>query len=59
MLVAQVRSMKRARDVREQLLGLLERVEIELVSDTTPDPLKKAITSGVARNDEQACTENA
>ena len=27
----QVRSMKRARDIRDQLLGLLERVEIDLV----------------------------
>jgi hypothetical protein len=31
----QVRSMKRARDIRDQLLGLLERVEIDLVSDRT------------------------
>ena len=29
----QVRSMKRARDVREQLLGLMDRVEVELVSN--------------------------
>ncbi|KAJ9567348.1 hypothetical protein OSB04_003314, partial [Centaurea solstitialis] len=29
----QVRSMKRARDIRDQLEGLLERVEIELVSN--------------------------
>jgi pre-mRNA-splicing factor ATP-dependent RNA helicase DHX16 len=39
--------MKRARDVRDQLLGLLERVEIELTSameDT--EPVRKAITSG-------------
>jgi len=42
----QVRSMKRARDVREQLLGLLERVEMELVSDDSPEPIKKAITAG-------------
>lgn len=43
----QVRSMKRARDIRDQLEGLLERVEIELTS--TPgdlDAIKKAITSG-------------
>jgi hypothetical protein len=29
----QLRSMKRARDIREQLTNLMERVEIELVSD--------------------------
>jgi len=29
----QIRSMKRARDIRDQLLGLMERVEIELVSN--------------------------
>lgn len=39
--------MKRARDVRDQLEGLLERVEIELMSDPTDlDAIKKAITSG-------------
>jgi len=43
----QHRSMKRARDVRDQLVGLLERVEIELTSaleDT--DRVRKAVTSG-------------
>lgn len=29
----QLRSMKRARDIRDQLVNLMERVEIELVSD--------------------------
>ncbi|KAG1347828.1 pre-mRNA-splicing factor ATP-dependent RNA helicase DEAH1 [Cocos nucifera] len=43
----QVRSMKRARDVRDQLEGLLERVEIELTSNMNElDAIKKAITSG-------------
>ncbi|KAG6687002.1 hypothetical protein I3842_11G049200 [Carya illinoinensis] len=43
----QVRSMKRARDVRDQLEGLLERVEIELMADPSDlDAIKKAITSG-------------
>lgn len=43
----QYRSMKRARDVREQLVGLMERVEIEMVS-CLPDtmPVRKAITAG-------------
>jgi hypothetical protein len=30
----QLRSMKRARDIREQLTSLMERVEIELASDS-------------------------
>lgn len=30
-----IRSMKRARDVREQLIGLMQRVEMELVSGIT------------------------
>ena len=31
----QARSMKRARDIRDQLVGLMERVEIEMVSDSS------------------------
>lgn len=43
----QVRSMKRARDIRDQLEGLLERVEIELQSNPNDlEAIKKAITSG-------------
>ncbi|KAE9601108.1 hypothetical protein Lal_00023795 [Lupinus albus] len=43
----QVRSMKRARDIRDQLAGLLERVEIELTSNSSDvDGIKKSITSG-------------
>ncbi|KAK3028026.1 hypothetical protein RJ639_038747 [Escallonia herrerae] len=43
----QVRSMKRARDIRDQLEGLLERVEIELTSNFNDlEAIKKAITSG-------------
>ncbi|KAK7282572.1 hypothetical protein RIF29_11469 [Crotalaria pallida] len=43
----QVRSMKRARDIRDQLAGLLERVEIELTSNSSDlDAIKKSITSG-------------
>ncbi|XP_061358882.1 pre-mRNA-splicing factor ATP-dependent RNA helicase DEAH1-like isoform X1 [Gastrolobium bilobum] len=43
----QVRSMKRARDIRDQLAGLLERVEIELSSNSNDlDAIKKSITSG-------------
>lgn len=39
--------MKRARDIRDQLLGLIERCEIELVSNPGDiDAIRKAITSG-------------
>lgn len=41
--------MKRARDIREQLAGLMERVEIPLESCGEEDvPVRKAITSGSA-----------
>ncbi|KAI4502443.1 hypothetical protein M0802_002355 [Mischocyttarus mexicanus] len=43
----QYRSMKRARDVREQLIGLMQRVEMELVSGITETiNIRKAITAG-------------
>ncbi|XP_060202211.1 pre-mRNA-splicing factor ATP-dependent RNA helicase DEAH1-like isoform X1 [Lycium barbarum] len=43
----QVRSMKRARDIRDQLKGLLERVEIELTSNVNDlEAIKKCLTSG-------------
>ncbi|KAL5081235.1 hypothetical protein RYX36_009656 [Vicia faba] len=43
----QVRSMKRARDIRDQLAGLLERVEIKLTSNSNDlDAIKKSIISG-------------
>ncbi|XP_013406683.1 pre-mRNA-splicing factor ATP-dependent RNA helicase DHX16 [Lingula anatina] len=43
----QHRSMKRARDVREQLEGLMERVEIELQSNKEDTvAIRKAITAG-------------
>ncbi|KAL6885862.1 hypothetical protein ACP4OV_010123 [Aristida adscensionis] len=43
----QVDSMKRARDIRDQLEGLLKRVEIEICSNANDlDGIKKAITSG-------------
>lgn len=43
----QYRSMKRARDVREQLAGLMQRVEIEMVSGLTETVnMRKAITAG-------------
>ncbi|KAI9298960.1 putative pre-mRNA splicing factor [Neoconidiobolus thromboides FSU 785] len=45
----QYRSMTRARDVRDQLMGLLERVEILPISNSNPNdtiPIRKAILSG-------------
>eukprot|EP01130_Rhizamoeba_saxonica_P009796 TRINITY_DN3996_c0_g2_i1.p1 TRINITY_DN3996_c0_g2~~TRINITY_DN3996_c0_g2_i1.p1 ORF type:complete len:490 (-),score=108.47 TRINITY_DN3996_c0_g2_i1:30-1499(-) len=42
----QYRSMKRANDVRDQLVGLLERVEIELESSDDNQAIRKAVTSG-------------
>ncbi|KAK0575323.1 hypothetical protein LWI29_037233 [Acer saccharum] len=43
----QVRSMKRARDIRDQLERLLKRVEIEITSNVNDlNGIKKAITSG-------------
>ncbi|UPQ99353.1 P-loop-containing nucleoside triphosphate hydrolase [Chloropicon primus] len=43
----QIRELKRARDIRDQLVGLMERVEIELRSDAQAfENIKKSITSG-------------
>lgn len=43
----QVKSMKRARDIRDQIVGLMDRCEIELRSNVGDlDAIRKAITSG-------------
>jgi pre-mRNA-splicing factor ATP-dependent RNA helicase DHX16 len=43
----QVRSMKRARDIRDQILGLMERCEIDLISNAGDvEAIRKAVTSG-------------
>ncbi|XP_045598629.1 pre-mRNA-splicing factor ATP-dependent RNA helicase DHX16 [Procambarus clarkii] len=43
----QYRSMKRARDIRDQLVGLMERVEVQLTSNPGDSVnIRKAITSG-------------
>ncbi|XP_068106514.1 pre-mRNA-splicing factor ATP-dependent RNA helicase DHX16 [Hyperolius riggenbachi] len=42
----QARSLRRARDVREQLEGLMARIEIELTSCEDNIPIRKAITAG-------------
>ncbi|KAL1834081.1 hypothetical protein ACET3Z_003732 [Daucus carota] len=47
----QVRSMKSARDIRDQLEGLLERVEIEVMSSSGDlEAIRKAITSAYFPN---------
>ncbi|XP_011701702.1 PREDICTED: putative pre-mRNA-splicing factor ATP-dependent RNA helicase DHX16 [Wasmannia auropunctata] len=60
----QHRSMKRARDVREQLVGLMQRVEMELVSGIAETVnIRKAITAGyfyhVARLSKGGCYKTA
>lgn len=43
----QARSMRTARDVRDQLVGLMERVEVDMCSNVSDhDAIRKAITSG-------------
>ncbi|XP_010904012.2 pre-mRNA-splicing factor ATP-dependent RNA helicase DHX16 [Esox lucius] len=43
----QFRSMKRARDVREQLEGLMDRIEVEVCSSEGDSvPIRKAVTAG-------------
>uniref|UniRef100_A0A671N060 RNA helicase n=1 Tax=Sinocyclocheilus anshuiensis TaxID=1608454 RepID=A0A671N060_9TELE len=43
----QFRSMKRARDVRDQLEGLMDRIEVELSSCSGESvPIRKAVTAG-------------
>ena len=49
--VVQVKVMKRVRDIREQLLGLMDRTEIELTSNLGDhDAIKKAIAAGFFYN---------
>ena len=46
----QVRSLNKARDVREQLEGLCERVEVSASSTQELDPIGKAMTAGYFYN---------
>ncbi|KAI5657057.1 hypothetical protein M9H77_25850 [Catharanthus roseus] len=47
----QARSMKRARDIRDQLASLLDRVEVELTSNFSDlEAIKMAVTSGFFPN---------
>ncbi len=46
-LLWQVRSLRKARDIREQLAGLMERVELEVASNIADtDAICKAVTAG-------------
>jgi len=42
----QYRSMMRAHDVRDQLVGLLERVEVPLKSNSDPEDIRKTVAAG-------------
>jgi len=42
----QYRTMKRARDVRDQLEGLMDRIEIESTNSTDTTSIRKAVTAG-------------
>ncbi|KAG0269632.1 hypothetical protein DFQ27_002853 [Actinomortierella ambigua] len=49
----QHRSMSRARDIRDQIVQLMERTEVDMVSNANPTdtvPIRKAITSGFFYN---------
>ena len=45
--------MKKARDIRDQLVNLLHRVEIELKSTADTDTIRKAFTMGFFTNSAQ------
>ena len=49
----QIKSMKRARDIRSQLMAMCDRVEIEVKSGGGPIGIAKAITSGFFFNSAQ------
>ena len=51
----QQRSLSRARDVRDQLVKLCDRVELKVSSDNDPIKIRKAISSGYFQN---ACRLN-
>jgi pre-mRNA-splicing factor ATP-dependent RNA helicase DHX16 len=49
----QHRSMSKARDIRDQMVGLMERTEVPMLSNPNPTdtaPIRKAITSGFFYN---------
>ena len=42
----QIKSMRKAKDIRTQLRSLCDRVEVDVRSDNSPMPIAKAITAG-------------
>ena len=46
----QERALNRAKDIRVQLENLCDRVELEVVSDSNPEKIKKAIVAGYFSN---------
>ena len=46
----QIRSLKKAKEIRQQLIGLLERVELELSSTSDDVAIRKAVCSGFFYN---------
>jgi pre-mRNA-splicing factor ATP-dependent RNA helicase DHX16 len=55
----QVRSLNKARDIREQLEGLCERVEVEMCSTQEVEPVCKAITAGYFYNTAKLCRDGS
>ena len=55
----QVRSLNKARDVREQLEHLCERVEVEINSSYDYEPVCKAITAGYFYNTAKLCRDGS
>lgn len=54
----QVRSMKRARDVLDQLLGLFERVELEQKTSANDSvAIRKSITAGCVHCSSSQCRD--
>lgn len=56
----QVRTMKRARDVRDQIIGLMERVDIDFnINENDVDSIRKCITAGYFHNVARLCKEGS
>lgn len=46
----QIKALKRARDIRDQLAKLCERVEIQITSNSDPTAIRKSIVEGFFMN---------
>jgi len=55
----QARTMKRARDVREQIEGMMDRVEVDIKSTDDHAKVRKAITSGFFYNTARLASEGS